>query len=285
MDVVALGKQAGRALCGRFGQPNHHLPTAKKNALKPWRVERFCIPASKSAAFVHAMEDVLEVYHRPYDPKRPQVCLDETSKQLLEHVRVPMMPAPGLPARVDDEYRRCGTANIFLAVEPLRGRMTTEATERRTSIDFAHFLRRLSDDVYPDAEQIVLVMDNLNTHSLASLYEAFEPAQARRLAERFELHFTPKHGSWLNVAEIALSVLARQALDQRIASLLRLRDIITAWHAQHDSSPVRWRFTTKDARIKLLHLYPDIERADAGRVGSRRKPAPPMGRGGERPGT
>jgi hypothetical protein len=148
-------------------------------------VERFCIAASKNAAFVYAMEDVLDVYHRPYDPRLPQVCLDETSKQLLEHVRVPIAPAPGLPRRVDDEYRRCGTANVFLAIEPLKGRVITEATERRTSIDFAHFLRRVSDVEYPEAERIVLVMDNLSTHSLASLYEAFEPDAARRLAERF----------------------------------------------------------------------------------------------------
>jgi hypothetical protein len=137
------------------------------------------------------MEDVLEVYQRPYDPKKPQVCLDETSKQLLEHVRTPIAPAPGQPARVDDEYRRCGTANIFLAVEPLTGHVVLEATERRTSVDFAKYLRRLSDEHYPEAERIVLVLDNLSTHSLASLYEAFDPAEARRLVERFELHFTP----------------------------------------------------------------------------------------------
>ena len=217
------------------------------------------------------MEDVLDVYHRPYNPRRPQVCVDETSKQLLEHVREPIPPTRGVSARIDDEYRRCGTANIFLAAEPLKGRVMTEPTERRTSIDFAHFLRRLSDVEYPDAEQIVLVMDNLSTHSMASFYEAFEPAEARRLAARFELHFTPKHGSWLNVAEIQLSVLARQALDQRIDSLTRLRRILAAWHAQRSPTPVRWRFTTADARIKLHRLYPDvIGRAAAGREGARR---------------
>ena len=206
------------------------------------------------------MEDVLEVYHRPYDPKQPQVCLDETSKQLLEHVRAPIAAAPGQPARVDDEYRRCGTANIFLAVEPFTGHVVLEATERRTSVDFAHFLRRLSDEQYPAAERIVLVLDNLNTHSLASLYEAFAPAEARRLVGRFELHFTPKHGSWLNIAEIQLSVLARQALDQRISSLACLRATLTAWLAQRSDAPVRWRFTTDDARIKLLYLYPETPR-------------------------
>lgn len=216
------------------------------------------------------MEDVLDVYHRPYDSQRPQVCLDETSKQLLEHVRAPFPAAPGVARRVDDEYRRRGTANIFLAVEPLQGRVVTEPTEQRTSVDFAQFLRRLSDQEYPEAERIVLVMDNLNIHSLASLYEAFEPPEARRLAQRFELHFTPKHGSWLNVAEVELSVLSRQALDQRIASLPRLKAILKSWHAQHPPAVVRWRFTTRDARIKLLHLYPDIERAAAGRGGTRR---------------
>ena len=216
------------------------------------------------------MEDVLDVYQQPYDPLRPQVCVDETSKQLLDHVRVPIPASPGMLARVDDEYRRCGTANIFMAVEPLTGRAMTQATERRTAVDFAKFLRWLSDDEYPAAERIVLVMDNLSTHSLAAFYEAFEPAEARRLVQRFEIHFTPKHGSWLNVAEIELSVLSRQALDQRIASLPQLRTVLEAWHAQHDKVVVRWRFTTQDARIKLLHLYPVTERAAAGRVGTLR---------------
>jgi len=217
------------------------------------------------------MEDVLDVYQRAYDPLRPQVCVDETSKQLLDHVRVPIPASPGVLARVDDEYCRCGTANIFMAVEPLTGRVMTQATERRTCVDFAKFLRWLSDDQYPAAEHVVLVMDNLSTHSLAAFYEAFEPAEARRLAQRFELHFTPKHGSWLNVAESQLSVLSRQALDQRIASLPQLRTVLTAWHKQHDKVVVRWRFTTTDARIKLLHLYPEIEPVDEGR--KRRGPA------------
>ena len=230
------------------------------------------------------MEDVLDVYHRPYDPKRPQVCLDETSKQLLEHVRAPMPAAPGRVARVDDEYRRCGTANIFLAVEPLTGCVSLEATERRTSIDFARFLRRLSDEDYPEAERIVLVLDNLSTHSLASLYEAFSPAEARHLAERFELHFTPKHGSWLNIAEIELSVLARQALNQRIASLPRLRSTLSDWLSQRENAEVRWRFTTEGARIKLLHLYPEVPlaRTRASRRGAGGRPTRPTGQRGER---
>jgi len=204
------------------------------------------------------MEDVLDVYHRPFDPARPQVCMDETSKQLLEHTRVPVPASPGRPARVDDEYKRCGTANIFAAVEPLTGRCCVQVTDRRTAVDTARFLRRLSDEEYPEAEKIVLVMDNLNVHRIASLYEAFKPAEARRLAERFEIHHTPKHGSWLNVAEIFLSTLSRQCLEQRVETIARLRALVVAWRASRTGGKVIWRFTTKDARIKLHRLYPSI---------------------------
>src|SRR5512144_700119 len=192
------------------------------------------------------MEDVLDVYHRPYDPARPQVCLDESSKQLLEHTRVPIAARRGTPARVDDEYKRCGTANIFAALEPLTGRSVVEVTERRTAIDMARFLRCLADEEYPTATAIVLVMDNLNIHALSCLYEAFAPEEARRLVERFEVHHTPKHGSWLNIAEIFLSTLSRQCLDQRIGSMADLRSIIAAWRASRPSTKVRWRFTTRD---------------------------------------
>jgi len=207
------------------------------------------------------MEDVLEVYRRPYDPKRPQVCIDETSKQLLEHTRVPVPAAPGRPAREDDEYKRCGTANIFLCVEPLKGRVVTDATEHRAKVDFAHFVRDLCDGPYRDAEKVVVVMDNLNTHSPASFYEAFPPAEARRLVEKLEIHHTPKHGSWLDIAEIALSVLARQVLHQRIGSLRELKGLLEAWGKRHnaDGHVVSWRFTTEDARIKLRRLYPSLE--------------------------
>jgi len=204
------------------------------------------------------MEDVLEVYHRPYDPQRPQVCLDETSKQLLEHTRAPLPARPGTPIRVDDEYKRCGTANIFAALEPLTGSCHVEVTERRTAVDMAHFLRRLSDDVYPTTTAIVLVMDNLNIHQLSCLYEAFEPAEARRLVERFEIHNTPKHGSWLNVAEIFLSTLQVQCIDQRIGTIPELRSIVAAWQFSRSREKVTWRFTTADARIKLRRLYPSI---------------------------
>jgi hypothetical protein len=204
------------------------------------------------------MEDVLDVYHRPYDPARPQVCLDEASKQLLQHVRVPIPASPGVLARVDDEYKRCGTANIFAAVEPLTGRSVIEVTEHRASVDMARFLRRLSDEEYRTAIAIVLVMDNLSIHSLACLYEAFPPEEAHRLARRFEVHHTPKHGSWLNVAEIFLSTLSMQCLDQRIGSIKQLRAIIGTWQASRTGGKVSWRFTTPDARIKLRRLYPSI---------------------------
>jgi hypothetical protein len=204
------------------------------------------------------MEDVLDVYHRPHDPDRPQVCLDETSKQLLAHTRKPVAAGPGTPARIDDEYKRCGTGNLFAAVEPLTGRCVVEVTERRTAVDMAHFLARLSEETYRSATTIVLVMDNLNIHDLSCLYEAFEPAEARRLIERFEVHHTPKHGSWLNVAEIFLSTLSRQCLDQRIDCIAELHTTVSAWLASRPHRKVNWHFTTADARIKLRRLYPSI---------------------------
>jgi hypothetical protein len=207
------------------------------------------------------MEDVLEVYHRPYDPKRPQVCLDEASKQLVGETVKPLPAEPGQPERFDYEYVRNGTANLFMLSEPLAGWRHVMVTDRRTAKDFAEVLRWLAEDVYPEVEQIVLVMDNLNTHKLASLYAAFPPEQARRLAERFEVHHTPKHGSWLNVAEIELSVLARQCLDRRIESRDELLKELEPWEVERNDRAVgvKWRFTTADARIKLRRLYPAIE--------------------------
>jgi len=202
------------------------------------------------------MEDVLDLYHLPYDPKSPMVCMDEASKQLVAHVRVPVPARPGQPRRVDDEYRRCGTANIFLAVEPLTGLVLVEATERRAFVDFARFVRHLVDDIYPDADRVRLVMDNLSTHGTAALYEAFEPEEARRIALKLDIHYTPKHGSWLNIAECQLSVLARECLDQRIPSLAILKELLADWTDQHLPSIVWWQFTTEDARVKLHRLYP-----------------------------
>jgi hypothetical protein len=207
------------------------------------------------------MEDVLEVYHLPYDPQRPLICMDETSKALHQQSREPLPLAPSRPAREDYEYIRNGTANLFLWFEPLCGRRGVKATERRTRADWAEFIRELVDEHYPEAKQIVLVMDNLNTHTLGSLYEAFAPEEARRLAEKIEIHYTPKHGSWLNMAEIELSVLARQCLARRLPSRAELSDAVAAWaaHRNMQAAKMEWRFTTEDARIKLKHLYPTIQ--------------------------
>jgi hypothetical protein len=207
------------------------------------------------------MEDVLEVYHRPYDETRPQVCLDEASRQLIGEVVQPIPAQPGQPERFDYEYVRNGTANLFMVFEPLLGWRAVHVTERRTAKDFAEVLRWLVEEVHADAERVVLVMDNLNTHKPASLYEAFPPDQARRIAERIEWHYTPKHGSWLNMAEIELSVLQRQALTDRIESREQLARTTGAWEEDRNERGVeaKWRFTTADARIKLHKLYPSLE--------------------------
>jgi DDE superfamily endonuclease len=207
------------------------------------------------------MEDVLAVYTRPYDPRRPQVCLDETSRQLLAEVTLPQPIAPGRSARQDYEYLRQGVCNVFLVCEPLRGWRQVTVSARRTRIDWAHCVKDLLDVCYPDAEQVVLVQDNLNTHTPASLYAAFSPAEAKRLADRLELHYTPKHGSWLNMAEIELSILAEQCLDRRVADQASLEREVAAWQTARNASGrgVDWRFTTEDARIKLKHLYPAIQ--------------------------
>lgn len=219
------------------------------------------IPPQQNADFVAAMEDVLEVYHRPYDPKRPVVCLDEQSKQLVKETRTPIAARPGQHRREDYEYERNGTANIFMLFEPLAGWRHVEVTERRTKVDFAHLLRELVDELDPEAEKIVLVMDNLNTHKTSSLYEAFEPAEARRIIEKLEIHYTPKHGSWLNMAETELSVLTRQCLDRRISDRTTLEAEIDAWQTFRNNAEatIDWHFATDDARIKLKKLYPSIQ--------------------------
>jgi len=206
------------------------------------------------------MEDVLDVYCRPYDPKYPVVCMDETSKQLVAEVRAPIPAAPGHGQRYDVEYERRGVAEVFLFTEPLGGWRRTAVTEHRARLDWAEQVRHLLEVDYPDAEKVVLVMDNLNTHDTTSLYEAFEPQVARGLARRLEIHYTPKHGSWLNIAEIELSVLSGQCLDRRIESMDLLRSECSAWDQQRNEQQkgVDWRFTTADARIKLKRLYPQI---------------------------
>lgn len=207
------------------------------------------------------MEDVLEVYQRPYDPKRPQVCMDEASKQLLADTREPIPAEPGAPERFDHEYKREGVANLFMFSEPLVGKRHVKVTKRRTRKDWALAMKELADETYPEAEVIVIVLDNLNTHLPASFYEAFEPEEAYRLFKRFEFHHTPKHGSWLNMAEIELSVLNRQCLDRRIPTPELLAGEVKAWEDERNDQVVKvlWRFTTADARIKLKHLYPQIQ--------------------------
>jgi hypothetical protein len=207
------------------------------------------------------MEDVLDVYTRPYDPLRPQVCLDETSRQFLADARPSGPMAPGRAAREDYEYVRGSVCNLFMLAEPLSGRRHVVVSERRTRIDFAHCIKDLVDVHYPEAEKIVLVMDNLNTHTPASLYEAFEPKEAKRLAEKLEIHYTPKHGSWLNMAEIELSVLTEQCLDRRLPDRTTLAREVGAWEQERNArgSKIDWRFTTADARIKLKRLYPSFD--------------------------
>lgn len=233
----------------------------KKNELKPWLRKQWVIPPQANADFVCAMEDVLEVYTRPYDPARPVVCLDELNKQLVAEIQTPLPVEPGQPARFDYEYERCGTANLFMINEPLMGQRHVTVTEQRTAVDFAQVVRDLLEVHYPHAEKVVLVIDNLNTHKPAALYQAFEPAVARSLIDRLEIHYTPKHGSWLNMAEIELSILSRQCLDRRILDLDTVTREVAAWEQARNANPrpVNWRFTTPDARIKLKRLYPSIQ--------------------------
>ncbi len=218
------------------------------------------IPPHANGEFVARMEDVLAVYHRPYDPDVPTICMDEKPYQLLAHARDPIPARPGGDRKEDSEYVRHGTCSIFVWAEPLAGRRRVIARSRRTRVDWAHEIDTLLTLDYPDAARVVLVMDNLNTHTLGSLYEAFEPARARALAERLEIHYTPRHGSWLNIAEIELSRLTRQCLDRRIDDLEVLNTELVAWQdtTNEDQRQVDWQSTTTDARIKLRHLYPDI---------------------------
>lgn len=206
------------------------------------------------------MEDVLSVYARPYDVEFPVICLDEAAKQILSEVREPLALAAGQVVRVDNEYVRQGTAALFMAFEPLTGKRSVFVRERRTALDFAQVIRHVVSERYADAVTVVIVLDNLHTHGPHSLYEAFAPAEARHLCERIEWHFTPKHGSWLNMAEIELSVLARQCLSERMESRERLEREVGAWQARRDGAKARvdWHFTTEDARVKLKRLYPKV---------------------------
>ena len=206
------------------------------------------------------MEDVLDVYTQPYDPRRPQVCMDETSKQLLSDLRQPLPVQAGQPERIDYEYQREGIADLFMFFEPLAAKRFVKVTDQRTRKDWAQAMKELADEKYPQADKIVMIMDNLNTHSPASFYETFEPEEAQRLTKRFEFHYTPKHGSWLNMAEIELGVIIRQCLSRRIADKNTLETEVNAWQNDRNAKvgKVDWLFTTADARIKLKHLYPVI---------------------------
>ena len=219
------------------------------------------IAPQASAAFVANMEDVLEVYQRPHNRTRPLVCLDETSKQLIIETRTPIAAKPGQPAREDYEYERNGVANLFMMFAPLEGWRHVKVTDRRTAVDYAHTLKDLSDTHFPDADRIVLVQDNLSTHTTASLYEAFPAAEARRLVERFEWHYTPKHGSWLDMAESELAALSTQCLDRRIPDKKELTEEVAAWEQRRNThqTKAKWQFTTADARVKLARLYPQFE--------------------------
>jgi len=207
------------------------------------------------------MEDILTIYKRPYDPAYPLVCMDETNKQQLIDKRDPIEMKPGKPQKFDTEYERNGTSNIFMAFEPLAGKRFVDVTNRRTKKDWARYIKKLVDELYPNAIKIVLVMDNLNTHKGASLYEVFEPAEARRILDKLEMHYTPKHGSWLNMAELELSHLSRQCLNRRIPNQKILKEEVTEWYKDRNGREVKvnWQFTAEDARVKLKKLYPILE--------------------------
>jgi DDE superfamily endonuclease len=219
------------------------------------------IPPEQSGTFVAHMEDILELYHTPYDPQVPMVCMDEQPVQLIQETRKPLPAAQGTPERYDYEYARNGTATIFMFTEPLRGVRTVSVREHKTAIDWATEVKQLLETQYPEADRIRLVCDNLNTHGLGSLYEAFPPEQARALAARLEIHHTPKHGSWLNIAEIELSALTLQCLDRRMPDIAMLRGETQQWEQRRNASQkgVDWQFSTHDARIKLKRLYPQIQ--------------------------
>jgi hypothetical protein len=241
-------------------QPYDHTSRAQKNELKPHLNKYWCIPPDKNAEFVAAMEDTLDVYLRPEDESKPLVCIDEASKQLISETRPSLPCKPGSVKKVDAEYRRNGTASIFMMNVPLKGKRYVRVREQRRREDFAEVIRELCDKIYPYATKIILVLDNLNTHNIASLYQAFPPEEAKRLADRLEIHYTPKHGSWLNMAEIELSILSRQCMNDYFETQEQLADAITAWERSRNNmnAGINWRFTTADARIKLKRLYPTI---------------------------
>ncbi|WP_156161255.1 IS630 family transposase [Methanosarcina sp. 1.H.A.2.2] len=233
--------------------------TLKKNEIKPWQRKEWVIPPEQNSSFVANMEMVLDVYKRPFDPRNPVMCMDESPKQLIGETRTPVPCSPGKTARYDYEYKRCGMCNIFLACEPLTGKRMVKITERKTKRDWAYFLEEIALQ-QENADKITLIMDNLNTHVPGSLYEVFQPAKAKALWDRFEFVYTPKHGSWLNMAEIELNVLTGQCLKRRIDNIELVRKETLAWQKfrNNKNAKVNWQFTTEDARIKLARLYPTI---------------------------
>jgi transposase len=261
LDIAfAWTAYGGTGPCGKRIARNDPANT-KKNELKPWQNKEWCIPAKANAEFVCAMEEVLDVYKRSYDETHPLICMDESSKQHLKETRQPIPAKPGTVEKYDTEYERNGVSNMFMFFEPLKGKRHVRVTDQRTAVDWAHQIRNLVDVRYPRAERITLVMDNLNTHTGASLYKAFEPEEARRILDRLEMHYTPKHGSWLNMAEIELSILSRQCLDRRIPDQETLKKEIASWQEKRNATaqPMEWRFTNEDARVKLKKLYPTLK--------------------------
>ena len=233
-----------------------------KNDLRPHLNDYWCIPPEEDAEFVANMEDILDVYQKPYDPKYPLWCMDEKPYQILGEAREPLPMRPGNLAKVDSEYVRNGTVSIFCFIQPHTGKILHSVEPTRTAVDWAEKIKYLVDEVEPDAEKIILVMDNLNTHNISSLYKAFRPEEARRIAKKLEVHYTPRHGSWLDIAEIGINIMTRECLDRRIPSIEALKEELKAWNDEYDKdpSPVNWQFQTTDSRIKLKRLYPDIEK-------------------------
>jgi hypothetical protein len=259
VDLALARRRSGSIGLGRDPLPRDRSPAAQKNELKPWQHKQWCLP-EVSAEFVARREEVLDLYAEPYEPKRPTVNFDETSTQLLKETRAPVPTQPGQVARYDYEYERNGTRNLFLFCEPQAGWRHIVVTAQRTMHDFAHQMKWLVDEGYPDADLIRVVLDNLNTHKLASLYETFAPHEARRIAKKLELHYTPKQGSWLNMAELEFSVVTRQCLDRRIPDEATLIRELQAYEERRNAAnaKITWRFTSEQARVKLHRLYPSM---------------------------
>ena len=261
LDPASARRESRRIEHRRKGQRQHDRTDVKKNVVKPHRNRQWVIPPEANAGFVAAMEDVLETYHRPRDPDRPLVCLDETSKQLIIETRKPIPAKPGQPERHDYEYQRNGVAHLFMIFAPLEGSRPVEVTDHHAAVDYAKVLKELSDVDFPAAKKIVLVQDNLSTHRPASLYAAFSAPEARRLVNRFEWHYTPQHGSWLDMAESELAVLTTQCLSRRIPDKETLEKEVAAWESHRNKRHAKadWQFTTENARVKLKRLYPQFE--------------------------